>query len=92
MVAHRRLSETGPEESAMPPYSFLTSNIYIVSNLVNESQHRGKMIYTCALCKLGYANMKTAKECEAFCKSHDACSLEITKKAVYKPEQQSGDP
>ncbi|MEW6035642.1 MAG: hypothetical protein AB1529_03445 [Candidatus Micrarchaeota archaeon] len=46
-----------------------------------------KAVYVCAACGMGYADPKTALECEGFCKAHNSCSLEITKKAVYRPEQ-----
>ena len=64
--------------------------------LVTEIELQNKTIYTCEICKLGYADRQTADDCENFCKTHNACSLEITKKAVYKSltdgEWQEGSP
>ena len=40
-------------------------------------------IYLCEECGLGHADERTATECEAYCKSHASCSIEITAKAVY---------
>ena len=49
-------------------------------------EHEGSPIYLCEICGLGYRDRETAHRCEAFCKEHDACSLEITKSAVFKPD------
>ncbi len=38
--------------------------------------------YQCPECGLHYLNKKLAKECEDFCKEHNACSLEITKYSI----------
>ena len=43
-----------------------------------------KIIHYCEICGFGYANSKTAKACEKFCKTHNSCSIKITKKAVAK--------
>ncbi len=40
--------------------------------------------YYCKICKFGYKNKKTAQACEDFCKTHNACSFEITKKAIKR--------
>ena len=53
--------------------------------MVTEIKKQNKAIYTCDICKLGYADRETAYDCENFCKAHDACSMEITKKATYIP-------
>ncbi len=44
------------------------------------------MVYLCEICSFGYADRETARSCENFCRTHNSCSFEITKKAVYKPE------
>jgi hypothetical protein len=46
-----------------------------------------KAVYICDACGMGYADPKTALQCEEFCKAHSSCSPEIAKKAVYRPEQ-----
>lgn len=43
-------------------------------------------IFLCEECGLGYDNEATARECEAYCRTHQSCSLQITAKAVYRPE------
>ena len=40
-------------------------------------------IFVCEECGLGYADRGTAEACEAYCRSHQSCSIEITAKAVY---------
>lgn len=42
-------------------------------------------IYVCEECGLGYADKETAEECEKYCSTHHACSIEITRKAIYFP-------
>jgi hypothetical protein len=50
--------------------------------MVKQYSKKGKALYRCEDCGLGYVDMKTAKECEDFCRKHHSCSMEITKKAV----------
>ena len=38
--------------------------------------------YQCKKCNFYYKEKTLAKQCEEYCKSHKACSLEITKHAV----------
>jgi hypothetical protein len=53
--------------------------------MVRESSYMGKTIYLCSICGVGYADITSANECEMFYRSHNGCSLEITRRAVYKP-------
>ncbi len=39
-------------------------------------------LYACSVCGYIYKEQADAEKCEAYCKSHNACSLEITKLAV----------
>ncbi len=43
-------------------------------------------VYYCPVCGYGYADRKTAEDCREYCSTHASCSLEITRKAVRKPE------
>lgn len=43
-------------------------------------------VFLCEECDLGYADRATAQACEAYCKTHASCSMEITAKAVYAPQ------
>ncbi len=48
--------------------------------------HKGKKVYLCEVCGFGYDSPEIALGCENFCKTHNSCSFEITRKAVFKPE------
>ena len=43
-----------------------------------------QVLYKCPECGLHYKDEKTAKVCEAYCKEHHGCSLEITKLSVER--------
>lgn len=40
--------------------------------------------HKCPKCGLHYEDEAIAKQCEAFCKEHNSCSLEITKLSVER--------
>jgi len=42
----------------------------------------GKTLYSCPECGLHYKDKKWAEECEAWCKEHRSCNLEITSHAI----------
>ncbi len=49
-----------------------------------------KKPHQCPECGLHYEDKAIAKQCEAFCKEHNACSLDITRYSVenkQKPHQ-----
>jgi len=58
---------------------------YEARNMVNELMRKGETIYLCELCGFGYKDLNTAEQCEQYCDTHGSCSLEITRKAAYKP-------
>jgi hypothetical protein len=39
-------------------------------------------LYQCPVCGLHYKEEETAKDCEAFCSQHNACSLEIIQHSI----------
>ncbi|MGH7196460.1 MAG: hypothetical protein ACREGJ_01680 [Candidatus Saccharimonadales bacterium] len=43
--------------------------------------------YQCPECGLHYKDKELAKKCEAFCKAHHACSMDITKYSVEETER-----
>ena len=51
-----------------------------------KSSLKAGQVYYCPVCGYGYADAKTAQECEAYCTTHNSCSLEITAKAIKTPE------
>ncbi len=46
----------------------------------------GSTVYLCEICGFGYRDAETGSSCKTFCEEHNSCSVEITKKAIYKPE------
>ena len=54
--------------------------------MVSEKKVGDEIVFLCDICGLGYANRKTAQECEDYCITHNgSCSAEISAKAVYVP-------
>ena len=49
-----------------------------------EEEHEN--VYYCSVCGYGYAREALAKECETYCTTHNSCSLQITAKAIRKPD------
>jgi hypothetical protein len=55
--------------------------------LVTEKKIGDKTVFLCDICGLGYSDMKTAQDCEDYCRAHPgSCSVEISKLAVYFPD------
>lgn len=42
-------------------------------------------IYRCEECGYGYEIKELVEKCKAYCKTHNSCSLEITKLAISPP-------
>lgn len=41
-----------------------------------------KRVYVCEKCKFAYKEKELAEKCELWCKNHNSCNIEITKKSV----------
>ena len=41
-----------------------------------------KEIYVCEECQFAYKERESAEKCEAWCKEHKSCNIEITKNSV----------
>ncbi len=54
--------------------------------MVRALVSRGRRVYLCEECGLGYETVRLANECQAYCAENRFCSLEITRHAVYRPE------
>ena len=55
--------------------------------MVSEKKVGDKTVFLCDICGLGYADKKTAQDCEDYCRAHlGSCSAEISEKAVYSPD------
>ncbi|HZX12740.1 MAG TPA: hypothetical protein VFE88_04775 [Candidatus Nanoarchaeia archaeon] len=50
--------------------------------MVKKETQNNNTLYLCESCGFGYEKEKTAKKCENYCKTHNACSLEIITKAI----------
>ena len=55
----------------------------------NSHKHREseKDSYRCPECHLRYKEKKWAEECEAWCKEHRTCNLEIIRHAIKNQRQ-----
>jgi len=49
---------------------------------MNINREKMKQLYQCPICKFWYKEKEWAKKCEAWCKKHKSCNLEITKHAI----------
>ncbi len=63
--------------------------------ITNQSEYNmimaDKVLYRCPECGLHYEDEQIAKQCEAYCKEHQGCSMEITKLSVERSKA-SGNP
>lgn len=50
--------------------------------MVLEIKKDDHVVYQCKECGFNYPNEGLAKKCEAWCKEHNSCSIEITKHAI----------
>ncbi len=59
---------------------------YIGPVVIEETRDKGmpmkKRLYSCKICGLKYRGKATSKKCEAWCRTHKSCNLEIAGKAV----------
>lgn len=53
--------------------------------MVKEIKDNDATIYQCEICEMGYSEQETAERCEEYCNTHESCSIDITKNAIYKP-------
>jgi len=50
--------------------------------MVKEIQKNSKILYQCEECCFSYAEKELAEKCEAWCKEHKSCNIEITKPGI----------
>ena len=50
-----------------------------------------KKLFQCSVCGLHYETEETAKKCEAYCKEHNGCSLDITKLSMERTKSSKAD-
>lgn len=57
-----------------------------MSNTVSNTEEvEPEKVYYCRVCGYGYTNEALSRECEEYCSTHNSCSLQITFKAIRKP-------
>ncbi len=56
----------------------------ISNKMVKEQIKNNKKHYICEECNFAYKEKSLAEKCEAYCKEHHQCSLEITKHAIQE--------
>ena len=47
-----------------------------------------KQLCQCEECGMQYEDREWAEKCQAWCKEHRSCNIEITKHAVVDPDEQ----
>lgn len=52
--------------------------------MVKEINQNNEIIYQCEECKFEYKEKVWAEKCEAWCKEHKSCNIEITNHAIKK--------
>jgi len=50
--------------------------------MVNTLKYKNKELHQCGKCGLKYKDKETAEKCQAWCKEHKSCNLDIIKFAV----------
>jgi len=50
--------------------------------MAEERNLNGKIVFMCEECGYFYKDKKWAGKCQAWCKKHKSCNLEITKHAT----------
>jgi hypothetical protein len=58
-----------------------------VKSLVKTIKKNNNKLYLCEECGLAYLNEAWALKCEDYCKTHNACSIEITRHAYTDQNQ-----
>lgn len=59
----------------------------IKQNDISTMLGTSKELYQCEECGFHYEDQKLAEKCEAWCKEHKSCNIEITTSAVENKKQ-----
>ncbi len=54
--------------------------------MVQEKQTQEGALYVCEACGFRYSKKEIAEQCEAWCRGHNSCNLEITSQGM-PPEE-----
>lgn len=60
-------------------------------NIIKEEESNNKDLYQCKECGFHYKNKHTVEKCEAWCKEHKTCNVEITKEAEENKKDTSSN-
>ncbi len=58
------------------------SMVIMMLMMDHNNQNKPNKLFVCPECNLSYKEAGWAKKCEAWCKEHHTCNVEITKHAV----------
>lgn len=61
---------------------FMRHLLEVLDKMVKKSSKNNKTYYICQECNFAYKDKETAAKCEAWCREHHSCNVEITKHAV----------
>jgi len=53
-----------------------------IVKMVKKNKKEKKILFQCEECKLFYENKKLAEKCDAYCKEHHACNIELIANSV----------
>jgi len=53
-----------------------------MNQLYDDNNESNKKFYQCPECGLHYEDKDQAEKCEAWCKEHKSCNVEITSSAI----------
>ncbi len=61
--------------------------------MVKKVTQQDQILYQCEACGFEYKETENAQQCESFCNTHNSCSTEIAKHAVFdKPATENASP
>lgn len=63
----------------------------IITNMTKAIQKENKELYQCEECGFQYAEKEWAEKCEAWCKEHQSCNIEITAYAIPQEGESKKD-
>lgn len=71
-----------PWNLALSPLLQMSLGLILTLWLSQLIASRFRKTYTCPACGFKYAEKKWAEQCEAWCREHNSCNIEITKHAL----------
>ena len=56
--------------------------LFELINVVKNTNQNNRSYWQCSECGFKYAEKEWAEKCEAWCREHKTCNVEITKQAI----------